>query len=131
MVGYDFDKTIYAGDSSTDFFVFMLLHRPYLLLLMPYFCVVFLLYGTKVLSKKMTKQALFFYVPTHKNIDKLADKFWEKNIQKIYSFYKLQQKEDDIIISASLDFVFEPAMKLLGEKLWVKIVMEKQKLMLL
>ena len=52
MNGYDFDKTIYKTDSSTDFFVYMILHRPYLLLFAPWFLIVLALYGMKILSKK-------------------------------------------------------------------------------
>ena len=40
MVGYDFDKTIYDGDSSTDFFIYMIIHRPYLLIFLPYFLMI-------------------------------------------------------------------------------------------
>ena len=52
MVGYDFDKTIYKRDSSTDFFIYMIFSRPYLLLFLPWFLIVFALYGMKILSKK-------------------------------------------------------------------------------
>lgn len=114
MNGYDFDKTIYDGDSSTDFFVYMVLKRPYLLLFSLWFLVVVALYGLKILSKKKTKQCLFFFVPWHKNIEKLVEKFWDKNLSKVYDWYKEQQKADDIIISASLSFVLAPAMKRLN-----------------
>lgn len=116
MNGYDFDKTIYDGDSSTDFFVYMVLSRPYLLIFTLWFLVVVSLYGLKVLSKKKTKEFLFFYIPWYKNLDVIVEKFWDKKISKVFDWYKQQQKEDDIIISASLDFVLVPAMKRLGIK---------------
>ncbi len=119
MKGYDFDKTIYKSDSSTDFFVFMLLHRPYLLLFAPWFMIVLALYGMKILSKKKTKECLFFFVPWHANIDKLVDKFWAKNANKIHDWYSVSRQPDDIIISASLGFILKPVMDMLGIKNWI------------
>ena len=51
MNAYGFDKTIYKRDSSTDFFKYMLLTRPYLLVFLPWFLIIFALYGCKVISK--------------------------------------------------------------------------------
>ena len=78
MNAYDFDKTIYKRDCSTDFFIYMVFSRPYLLLFFPWFLMVFALYGCKALSKKKTKECLFFFVPWYKNIDKIVDKFGGK-----------------------------------------------------
>lgn len=116
MNGYDFDKTIYDGDSSTDFFVYIVLHRPYLLLFSLWFLVVVGLYGMKLVSKKKTKELLFFFVPWFRNIDAIVEKFWDERIDRVFEWYKKQQKEDDIVISASLDFVLVPALKRLGIK---------------
>ena len=100
MIGYDFDKTIYKGDCSTNFFFYIILHRPYLLLFVPYFLVVFLLYGIKILSKKKFKELMYFFIPWHKNVNKIVAKFWEKNKSKFMEYYLEQQKDDDVIISA-------------------------------
>ena len=116
MNGYDFDKTIYDGDSSTDFFIYMVKTRPYLLLFSLWFLLVVSLYGLKILSKKRTKEFLFFFIPWHKNLGAIVERFWDKNIEKVFDWYKAQQKDDDIIISASLDFVLVPAMRRLGIK---------------
>jgi len=119
MNGYDFDKTIYDGDSSTDFFIYMIFHRPYLMLFIPYFLVVLLLYGLKIISKKRVKELLFFFVPWHKDINKIVDKFWQKHANKIFDWYASQKQSDDIIISASLDFLLEPVMNVLSIKNWM------------
>lgn len=116
MNGYDFDKTIYDGDSSTDFFFYIILTRPFLLLFFPWFLLVVSLYGLGLLGKKKTKEMLFFFIPWFSKLDVIVEKFWDKNIGKVFDWYKDQQKEDDIIISASLSFVLVPAMKRLGIK---------------
>lgn len=114
MTAYDFDKTIYDGDSSTDFFVYMIFSRPYLLLFFPWFLLVFALYGMKILSKKKTKECLFFFVPWFSNIDKIVDKFWEKNANKIFNWYAEQKQDDDLIVSASLGFIIKPLLEMLN-----------------
>lgn len=118
MVGYDFDKTIYDGDSSTDFFIYMILTRPYLLIFALWFAVVFALYGMKILNKKRTKECLFFFIPWYSNIDKIVDKFWAKHANKIKDWYCVQKQADDVIISASLGFIIKPVMEMLDIKYW-------------
>lgn len=110
MVGYDFDKTIYKGDCSTNFFFYMIFTRFYLLIFSPYFLVVFLLYGLKILNKKHFKQCMYFFIPWYKNIDKIVKKFWDKQIKKIFPYYLENKKEDDVIISAGLEFIVKEAM---------------------
>lgn len=119
MKGYDFDKTIYDGDSTTDFFFYIIFHRPYLLIFIPYFLVVLLCYALKIVSKKQIKQLLFFFVPWHKNINKIVNKFWQKHANKVFDWYSTQKQPDDIIISASLDFILEPIMDVLAIENWL------------
>ncbi len=119
MVGYDFDKTIYDGDSTTDFFFYIIFHRPYLLIFIPYFLVCLGLYALKIVSKKQIKQLLFFFIPWHKNINKIVDKFWQKHANKVFDWYTAQKKSDDLIISASLDFLLKPIMNVLDIDNWM------------
>lgn len=119
MVGYDFDKTIYKGDCSVDFFFYMIFSRPYLLIFSPWFLIVFLLYAVKLLSKKKFKEFSFFFVVWFKNIDRIVDKFWSKNAKKILDWYAFQRKDDDIIISAALSFIIKPALDMLNVKNYI------------
>lgn len=114
MVGYDFDKTIYRGDCTTNFFVYYNLHRPYLLLLTPYYLIILLLYGVKIIGKKKFKELMFFYLKSSSTVEKCAEKFWDKNIRKIEKWYLSQQKPDDVFVSAGLEFIVSIAMKRLG-----------------
>lgn len=117
MIGYDFDKTIYKGDSSTDFFFYMIFTRPYLLIFTPYFLIMFALYGMKIVGKKRFKECMFFFVPLHHNIEKIVDKFWARHANKITMWYPPQkQDENDIIVSASLSFILKPVLQMLNIK---------------
>ena len=74
----------------------------------------------KILSKKRTKECLFFFVPWfRKNIDKIVNKFWSKKANGIKEWYARQRKPDDVIISASLGFILKPIMDTLNIKNWI------------
>ncbi len=122
MTGYDFDKTIYTRDSSVDFFFYMIFSRFYLLLFTPWFLIIFALYGMKIVGKKRFKELMFFFVPWYKNIDRIVDKFWSHNANKIQEWYTKQKKDDDIIISASLLFIVKPAFEMLNIKNYIATV---------
>ena len=118
MVGYDFDKTIYGGDSTTNFFIYMVLTRPFLILFLPWFLCVFALYGLKIIGKKRFKELVFFFVPLYgEKIRKIVKVFWKRNEKKIFKWYRAQKKTSDVIISASLKFIVEPMAEKLGATL--------------
>ena len=105
---YDFDKTIYDGDSSVDFFLFNLKKQP--LLIFHIFKMIFVLikYKLKIIDKTQMKVVVFSYLKKVKNIDNRIDLFWQKNKKKIKSFYLLKKHDKDIIISASPEFLLNP-----------------------
>jgi len=109
---YDFDKTIYNGDSSIDFYLFSLKKNPLIALLIPYQMTAMLAYKLHFTSKTAMKQRFYKYFKFIKNIDKDLELFWDKNQHKIKSWYK--KRDDDIIISASPEFLLEPICKRLG-----------------
>ena len=79
---YDFDKTIYDGDSTLDFYIFSIKKN---LLLLRYFPKQFsgiILYYLKVINKERYKEFFFSFLNGIKNIDEIK-KFWEKNEKKI------------------------------------------------
>ena len=51
------------------------------------------------------------YVP---DINNVLEEFWDKHEKNILDYYKAQKKEDDIIISASPEFLLEPICRRLG-----------------
>lgn len=120
MNGYDFDKTIYKTDSSTDFFRYMILSRPYLWIFAPWFLLVLALYGLKFMGKKKVKECLFFFVPWYgMRIEKIVDRFWSRHANGIKDWYANQRCDDDVIVSASLGFIIKPMMDTLNIKKWV------------
>ena len=110
---YDFDGTIYDGDSTVDFFLFALKRKPALVRYVPGQALGVLLYGLKRIGKTQLKEAFFSFLP---GIDgeKLVEEFWKQNSHKIFSWYPRQQQPDDILISASPEFLLKPICRQLG-----------------
>jgi len=109
MNGYDFDKTIYAGNCFADFYFYCLLRRPYILLLLPYQLVLSVLYLLRILNRKQFKQSFHCYLWFVFGKPQLVEKFWQTRINKIKPWYLAQKQADDVIVSASPEFFLRPA----------------------
>ncbi|MCM1533464.1 MAG: hypothetical protein NC099_02305, partial [Corallococcus sp.] len=109
MNGYDFDETILKGNSVRSFFCYCMLRLPYLVLYMPVLLLAVILNGLHMVKSDAYYNMLTKYVVFVPNREKFVKKFWDKNIKKIKSWYLKQQREDDIIISASPAYLVEEA----------------------
>ena len=116
MNGYDFDKTIYAGNSFADFYFYCLVRRPYIILLLPYQLILSILYLLRVLNRKQYKQAFHCYLFFVFGKMQMVDKFWQTRINRIKSWYLAQKQENDVIVSASPEFFLRPVCEQLGLK---------------
>ena len=105
---YDFDNTIYKGDSSVDFFKYCLKVNHKCLLVLPKLFIVVLLYVLKIYGKEKLKSCFFSIIKYFDNIDKIINDFWKLNNNKIKDFYLKQKKKSDVIISASPEFLLKP-----------------------
>ena len=108
---YDFDKTIYRDDSTVDFYRYCVLHNKKTLLALPR--TVF--YGVKYLAgfcdKTAFKQAFFSFLKYLDDTPSMVEAFWDVHADKIKECYRKRQRPDDIIISASPEFLLRPVCK--------------------
>ncbi len=108
---YDFDNTIYDGDSTADFYIFSLKRHKKIITLFPSLAYAFVkFYVFKKSTKTQFKEKMYRFL-SFCDIQKDVDDFWCENIKKIKQFYRTQQKADDVIISASPRFLLEPICK--------------------
>lgn len=114
---YDFDGTIYRGDSSIDFFLFCLKRKPVSVFAAVKTAFLFLPYKLHLITKEELKSAFFSFVKYFSAADSLVLDFWAENEKRIEDFYLRQKENSDIIISASPAFLLEPVCKKLGIKL--------------
>ena len=115
---YDFDNTIYNGESVFDFYMFCVKKQPRLAKYMFIVLKCFVKYKLCRMTidefvKKSEKYALKF-LSELENLDEKIDLFWQKNMKKIKPFYSKQHKNDDLVISASFNILIEDVCKKLG-----------------
>ena len=108
---YDFDNTIYKGDSSTDFFFYSLMKYPKVLKYLPRIIKSGILYKIKKISKTEMKENIFSFLEVIPDIDSLVKSFWETHTSYIKDFYLKKKHDKDIIISASPEFLLKPITK--------------------
>lgn len=111
---YDFDNTILRGDSSFRFFVHCLTHYPRMWLDLPGQAVNGLMYLLKLRPKQPAKQRMFRYLTFIGDVDAAVAAFWRANQGRIKPWYLAQRRDDDVVISASPEFLVRPACEAAG-----------------
>lgn len=115
MNTYDFDKTIYINDSSVDFYKWLLKKRPAAMLpTLPRSLGMALLYALKKTDTQTLKEQLFSFLKNIDDIESLTERFWDEKLEGIGRWYLERQKEDDLVISASPEFLLRPVAGRLG-----------------
>lgn len=104
---YDFDKTIYNGDCSIDFFLYALCRKKSIIFRVPSICILYILCKLNLVTKKRFKEEFFSFLKCFKNNEVMADEFVNHNLCKIKNWYLLQQDKDDVIITASPEVVVQ------------------------
>ncbi len=131
---YDFDNTIYKGESGVDLFLYFLKRDPKLITALPWAVSCIARYkATKMtLDEALDKYAgvIEGYAAKIDNIEENVVKFWDINSKKIKPFYFDRRQDDDIIISACVDVVLEEICRRIGIKHYVgsEVDLEKRKL---
>ena len=127
---YDFDDTIYDGESSLHLFFFYVKKTPRLLKELPR--VLHALYRYKQ-GKMTVEQALEKYASdVEEYFRSIPDfegdviRFWDLHMKNIKPFYKAQQKEDDVIVTASPEIYMTEVCSRLGIKHCVGSLMDRE-----
>ena len=110
---YDFDKTIYSGDSSINFYLFCAKKKPILFTYLVLHIWWMIIYKARLCSKEKLKEKYFGFV-LKIDVDKMIKEFWDHHIKKIKPWYLNQKRCDDVIISASPDFLVRPCLERIG-----------------
>lgn len=115
---YDFDNTIYDGESCFDLFLFYIRKDPGLLRLLPKVLVAFAKYkrGKVTADAFMRENAELVERELRKIPDIEGDMriFWDKHMRKIKPFYARIRREDDWIVTAAPDFSMREVCRRMG-----------------
>ena len=114
---YDFDGTIYDGNSTLDFFRFEFKRNILNVFVLPIFLFFFIKFKTDRLIIDHFIEKVFKYLIVRTDLEHEAEIFWNTHYRKIKRFYFNNKKSEDIIISASPEFLLKPVCRRLNVKL--------------
>lgn len=127
---YDFDNTIYDGESVLHFFFYYLRKTPYLIKYIPKVFHALYKYkrGKMTVEQALTEYASFVedYFRGIEDFEADVVDFWDKHMKNIKPFYKEIQKEDDIVVTASPEISMKEICKRLGIKHCVGSILDPE-----
>ena len=108
---YDFDNTIYDGESVLDLFFFYVRKDPGLIRYIPKIFYALAKYkaGKLTVEDAIAQYATFVedYFRGIRDFRADAVEFWDRHMKNIKPFYAELHREDDVIVTASLEFSME------------------------
>ena len=105
---YDFDKTIYRSDSTKDFYFHCLKRYPKILLSVPAMAWAFVLYFIGLKTKTQFKEKMYRFLTYIDDVEAEVESFWDSHQDNLKNYYHTTKLADDIIISASPEFLLKP-----------------------
>lgn len=108
MNAYDFDKTVYDGDSTADFYFYSMRRHPSVLLLLPSLISAALLWAFGKYTKTQFKERFYRFLTKIGDTDLEVIEFWERHEKKIRPEFREKLQSEDFIISASPEFLLKP-----------------------
>ena len=127
---YDFDNTIYYGETLVDFILYYIKTDRKIWKYVPKLIIIAIKDALHLFTVEQAIEAYAsflegYYVnlgDTRQNVIK----FWDKNEKKIKPWYAKVQKESDIIVSGSTDFILDEIMKRMGIKHYIGSSIDKK-----
>ncbi len=120
---YDFDNTLYDGESGIDMFFFYLKKRPSLVRFAPAALSGAIRYKLHMIELAGVVQRYAKVVEAFlrgiEDYQADAREFWDQHEHRVRSFYKPLQQPDDLIISASPEQSLQEICARLGIKRWI------------
>lgn len=104
---YDFDKTICKKDSAVEFFKHCLYKYPKISSILPKLATSYINQKRHKISRTTLKTNLYQYLKYVPNIEAEVKEFWDSNMHLIQPWYLQQKRKDDLIISASPEFLIQ------------------------
>lgn len=112
---YDFDGTIYRGNSFIDFFGFLYHENERIKkhAFSQFLNLIRLYLNSYDVNKHPSLSSFILEVP---DLNKKLIDFWDKNQKKLMQWYKKAHNPEDLVITSSFEYLVKPACDLLNIK---------------
>lgn len=111
---YDFDKTLYPRDSEFEFYLELIPRYPALLLSLPRQAKALILMLCKKIDKTACKAAFFSALSRVPDVEREVVSYWDRHEKEIEPYYLSQKQSNDVVISASPEFLLKEIAGRLG-----------------
>lgn len=111
---YDFDQTILWKDSTFLFVRYCLTRYPATWKTIPGIIRASVQYLAGKINLEQFKEKVFVFLAYIPATDKVVEQFWETHSKGIKGWYLAQKRPDDVVVSASPEFLLKPICKKLG-----------------
>ncbi len=111
---YDFDHTIYSGDCTIDFWWYCIRRKPSVLLALPRAIFAAARFRLGRCGREEFKETFYRFLQYLPDAEEYIRDFWAQNLRRIQPWYLKQRETDDLVISASPDFLVSVACVALG-----------------
>lgn len=127
---YDFDNTIYDGETLVDFILYYIKTDRKIWKYVPKLIIIAIKDALHLFTVEQAIEAYAsflegYYVNLGDTTQNVIN-FWDKNEKKIKPWYAKIQKESDIIVSGSTDFILDEIMKRMGVKHYIGSSIDKK-----
>lgn len=130
---YDFDGTLYKGESCLHFAIFCIIRKPKVLLFIPQILTLYKKHKNNKLdmneANKLIKKIFETISTTEKEFYKIINDFWVKHEKKLNFELINQMEENDLILSAGPNILLEASPIKHKNILCSKVDLKKKKLL--
>lgn len=127
---YDFDNTIYDGETLVDIVLYFMAHDIRIWKYLPKLLVFAFKDKFHLFTVEEALEAyagfLRSYYTQVGDISRDIQKFWDKNEKKIKPLYEKIRRDDDVIVSGTTDFLLDEIAKRMHIKHYVCSVIDKK-----
>ena len=127
---YDFDNTIYDGETLVDFALYYIKKDIRIWKYLPKLIIIALKdkFHLFTVEDAVDAYASFLegYLINLDDINENVIKFWDNNMHKIKPWYNEVRRDDDIIVSGTTDFLLDEIMKRMGIKNYISSSIDMQ-----
>ena len=118
MKVFDFDNTLYRGESAVDFALFMIRYKPRIILWLPKIFWNLLKYKLCLIRQDNMEAQIDRFLqsclPDPDTVHRLVRQFWKQHLHKLNAGLIRKIGKDDAIITAGPSFLLDPIQKRLG-----------------
>ncbi|MCM1544597.1 MAG: haloacid dehalogenase-like hydrolase [Ruminococcus sp.] len=127
---YDFDNTVYDGETLVDFIIYYVFHDIKIWRFIPKLLFIWLKDSLHLFTVEEAVEAYAGFLEGYyvhvKTLDEDTVKFWDKHEKKIKPFYKKIRRDDDVFVTGTTDFIFDEIARRMNIKNYITSAVDRK-----